>query len=176
MKQMWRLNVLALLLAGTVLTSGCDKAPVLAKGDLSPEFVLEDLHGQSLPFPKALAGNPVVIRFWADWCPSCRKEMKVLDAHYQQRKEKGLRVLAVNVGQDRATAQRFVDAQSLTFDVLLDGSSEVARRYGVNALPMTYLVDAGGKILGKIIGETDEKTLVSQLDRLTGTGSGSPPP
>ncbi|MBF0260352.1 MAG: redoxin domain-containing protein [Magnetococcales bacterium] len=156
--------VTGLLLAGAL--TGCEKAPVLAKGDPAPPFQLETLRGPALSIPDGVTGYPVVVRFWADWCPSCRSEMAVLEKQYQQRKKMGLRVVAVNVGQERATAQRFADEFALTYDMLLDGSSQVARRYGVNALPMTYLIGPDGKIVNKIIGETDEQSLAGQLDRL----------
>lgn len=161
----WMMRMItAVLLAGAL--AGCEKAPVLAKGDPAPPFKLEALRGEALAIPEGVTGHPVVVRFWADWCPSCRAEMAVLEKQYQQRKEKRLRVVAVNVGQDRATAQRFADEFALTYDVLLDGSSQVARRYGVNALPMTYLIGPDGKIINKIIGEIDEKILAGQLDQL----------
>lgn len=165
----WKFLLPVALLSALLIA--CDKAPVLAKGAAAPAFVLEDLQGAQRQFPTEFNQHPVVIRFWADWCASCRSEMVLLDAQYRQRRDKGLQVLAVNVGQDRDTAQRFVSALGVTYGTLLDGHSAVARQYGVIALPTTYLVDRQGKIHTKILGETDAATLSRLLDALMETPS-----
>lgn len=138
---------------------GCEAAPVLQQGSLAPSFTLTRLDGSPLRFPEELAGRPLVIRFWADWCPYCRDEMAGLEQLFQTRQGTGLAILAVNVGQERAVVQRFVDSLGLTYPALLDADSAVTRRYGVIALPTTYLVNRAGRIRSKLLGETDQKTM-----------------
>jgi cytochrome c biogenesis protein CcmG/thiol:disulfide interchange protein DsbE len=147
-----------LLLACLVLLAACggDQAAKLNLGDPAPAFRTQRLDGAAMDFPAAAAGKPLVIRFWADWCKYCEPEMKAIEAVYQRHKGKGLEVFAVNAGQDRATVDAFIKKLGVTYPVLLDEQSAIAKRYGVVGLPTTYFVDAKGVVRGKVIGEADE--------------------
>jgi peroxiredoxin len=147
-----------LLLALIPLLAACGGEPPaqLNLGDAAPAFRTQRLGGGEIDFPAAAAGRPRVIRFWADWCRYCEPEMKAIETVYQRHRSKGLEVFAVNAGQDRATVAAFVNKLGVTYPVLLDEQSAIARRYGVVGLPTTYFVDAGGVVRGKVIGEADE--------------------
>ena len=124
----------------------------------NPAFRAPQLTAGELEFPAAMAGRPLVIRFWADWCKYCEAEMQAIEVVYQRHREKGLNVVAINAGQDRATAAAFVKKIGVTYPVLLDEPSAIAKRYGVVGLPTTFFVDAGGIVRGKIVGEADAAT------------------
>ena len=147
-----------LLLACLVLLAACGGEPAakLNLGDPAPAFRTERLDGGSVDFPAATAGKPLVIRFWADWCKYCEPEMKAIEVVYQRHKGKGLEVLAVNAGQDKPAVAAFIIKLGVTYPVLLDEQSAIAKRYGVVGLPTTYFVDAKGVVRGKVIGEADE--------------------
>lgn len=147
-----------LFLACLVLLAACsgDQAAKLNLGDPAPAFQTQLLDGGNVDFPTAAAGRPLVIRFWADWCRYCEAEMKAIEAVYQRHKGKGLEVFAVNAGQDKAAVAAFAGKLGVTYPVLLDENSAIARRYGVVGLPTTYFVDAKGVVRGKVIGEADE--------------------
>jgi peroxiredoxin len=132
-------------------------------GDLAPKFQTVTVDGKNSAFPDAYAGKPLVIRFWADWCKYCEGEMKAIENVYQRHKGKGLEVLAINAGQDKATIDTFVKKVGFTYPTLLDEKSNIARSYGVVGLPTTYFVDAKGVIRAKIIGEADEATFERQV-------------
>ena len=103
--------------------------------------------------PADAAGKVLAVRFWADWCPYCRKEMAELQPVYARLHARGLQILAVNVAQDRDTVQAFVEPLGIAYPVLLDPDGATARAYGVKALPITWLIDAQGMVRGKIVGE-----------------------
>lgn len=88
--------------------------------------------------------------------------MKAIENVYQRHKGKGLEVLAINVGQDKATIEAFIKKVGFSYPSLLDEKSSIARSYGVVGLPTTYFVDAQGVIRAKIIGEADEATFERQ--------------
>ena len=69
-----------------------------------------------------------------------------------------LTLLAVNVGQDRATAQAFVARLGISYPALIDESAATAKAYGVTALPTTFFVAANGRIHNKLVGEADAAT------------------
>ena len=147
-----------LLLACLVLLAACggEQAAKLNLGDPAPAFRTERLDGGSVDFPAATAGKPLVIRFWADWCKYCEPEMKAIEVVYQRHKDKGLEVFAINAGQDKPAVAAFIKKLGITYPVLLDEQSAIAKRYGVVGLPTTYFVDANGVVRGKVIGEADE--------------------
>lgn len=147
-----------LFLACLVLLTACGGEPAakLNLGDPAPAFATQRLDGGKADFPAAAAGRPLVIRFWADWCKYCEPEMKAIDAVYRRYRDKGLEVFAINAGQDKATVEAFIRKLGVTYPVLLDEQSSIARRYGVVGLPTTYFVDAEGVVRGKVIGEADE--------------------
>jgi cytochrome c biogenesis protein CcmG, thiol:disulfide interchange protein DsbE len=161
-----RLLLLALLLAAC--GEGGTQPP--RNGQPAPAFQAQALAGGWVKAPGDLAGKVVAIRFWADWCPYCRKEMAELQPVYARLRGRGLEILAVNVAQDRDTVRRFVAPLGLNYPVLLDPEGATARAYGVQALPVTWLLDGNGVVRGKIVGEATpqvfERRVVELLNGL----------
>lgn len=135
-------------------------------GEPAPAFQAETLAGARMTVPGALAGKVVAIRFWADWCPYCRKEMADLQPVYAHLHGRGLEILAVNVAQDRDTARRFAEPLGIRYPILLDPEGATARAYGVQALPVTWLVDRHGMVRGKIVGEAAPEVFEAQVGAL----------
>jgi cytochrome c biogenesis protein CcmG/thiol:disulfide interchange protein DsbE len=159
------MRLLTFLLSFALL-AGCgsdNPAVKLNMGDLAPKFQTVTVDGKNVDYFSGYAGKPLVIRFWADWCKYCEGEMKAIESVYQRHKDKGLEVLAINAGQDKATIDAFIKKIGVTYPALLDEKSNIARSYGVVGLPTTYFVDAKGVIRAKIIGEADEATFERQV-------------
>jgi len=135
-------------------------------GDAAPEFPVVRLDGSRAVFPDDYRGQVVALRFWADTCPFCRKEMHAIEGVYQQDHAAGLVILAMNVGQSAQVAERFARSLGITYEVGLDEDAAVARRYGVNGLPMTYFIDRTGKVRNKILGESSTETFEEIADPL----------
>ncbi len=150
-----RYSNIFLMLVVTIIAAGCGSDTAqLAKGEPAPGFELSYLKDGTLTFPDDLKGKVVAIRFWADWCPFCATEMRDIEPLYRQYHEQGLYILAVNVRQDRKTADKFISKLNISYDVLLDIEGEVARSYGVMGLPTTFFVDRSGKLGTKVLGES----------------------
>lgn len=150
------LSILPLIIALLIilLLAGCgEETPKLENGQAAPAFALTDLTGKTWHLPEDLQGQVVALRFWADWCPFCAPEMRAIEPLYQELQAQGLRVLAVNVRQDRETAARFIAGLGISYATLLDEDGAVARQYGVSGLPTTYFIDRAGKIHTRILGE-----------------------
>ena len=158
------MRLFPLLLCLALLSAcGSDKpAAKLNVGDPAPKFVTVTVNGVNVPFSEAYAGKPVVIRFWADWCKYCEGEMKGIEGVYPQLRGKGLEVLAINAGQDKAAIEAFIKKVGFTYPALMDETSAIARSYGVVGLPTTYFVDAQGIVRAKIVGEADAATFERQ--------------
>lgn len=152
-----RVPILLALLLLPLLTGCGSERTTVANEQAAPPFELEELAGGTIALGE-LRGQVVALRFWADWCPFCRREMRELEPVYQHLRARGLEILAVNVGQDRGRVERFVDRVGYSYPTLLDPDSTVARRYGVIAIPVTYFVDREGIVRGRILGESDAAT------------------
>ena len=137
-------------------------------GFLAPDFTLTTTDGERIQL-SALRGQPVVLNFWATWCPPCRAEMPALEALWRSNNSAGLLVLGVDQGESAATVERFArDTVGTTFPLLLDTRREVGAEYGVRALPTTVFIDAEGRIHDiKVGGPLNLASLSGAVDLIT---------
>lgn len=155
-------------LASILLLAACggQDTPTPANGQPAPAFRLVALAGGQIDLPQSLAGKVVALRFWADWCPYCRKEMAELQPVYARLQPQGLEILAVNVAQSPDSVRRFVEPLGIAYPILLDPEGATARAYGVKALPMTWLIDCHGMVRGKIVGEATPEVFERKVREL----------
>ena len=97
----------------------------------------------------------VLLNFWATWCVPCLKEMPDLEKAYQQMGPKKLIVLAVGMGEDKSSIRKFTEKHGFTFPMVADTTLEIARLYGVENIPITYLINPEGVIIGRALGIRD---------------------
>ncbi len=91
-------------------------------------------------------GKVVFLNFWATWCEPCREEMPGMERLHRAYKDRGLVVLAVSLdSQGASVVNPFVRKLGLTFPVALDPKMAVRERYGVWAVPSTFIIDRAGK-------------------------------
>ena len=109
-----------------------------------------------------LRGRPLLVNFWATWCPPCVEELPLLNAFYRQNSTNGWQVLGVAVDQ-AAPVQAFLGRQPLDFPVVLAGLEglNLSRQLGNEAggLPFTVLFDAEGKVRQRKIGKLNAEDL-----------------
>lgn len=156
----------SLALALLALAACEPPSSALRIGSSAPAFTLDRLDSAPVRFPNQYLNQVVAIRFWADWCPSCRSEMTALEPVYRQYRDRGLAILAVNVLQPPELVRPFVKQLGISYEVLLDLQGEVTRQYQVMALPVTYLIDRRGVIRGRIIGEATAEVFSREISGL----------
>lgn len=132
-------------------TSGMIPAP--QTGFLAPDFELSTPAGETIKLSD-LRGQAVLINLWATWCPPCRAEMQTIETVYNEYKDQGFTVLAVNMTyqDDPNAVMPFVDEQRLTFPILLDTTGEMGNAYQLKSLPSSYFIDREGIIQEVVIG------------------------
>lgn len=84
----------------------------------------------------------------------------------QEFKEKGVEILAVNVGEPALTAKKFVERYGLSFPVQLDEHEEVYKAYGVRPIPTTFLIDKNGKVIERVTKGLTEKEITEMMRRI----------
>lgn len=120
----------------------------------TPDFTLSTPDGKKLSL-KDFRGKVVFLNFWASWCVPCREEMPAMEKLYQEYKDKGFVVLAVNLKDNKHDAIKFVKELKLTYPIALDPDGNVGNLYGAWGLPTSYLIDADGKGLARGWGPAD---------------------
>jgi cytochrome oxidase Cu insertion factor (SCO1/SenC/PrrC family) len=133
-----------------------------AVGGKAPGFTLSSTDGSTASLAD-YAGKPVVINFWATYCPPCKAEMPLLQKDVGP---SGARLVLINEGDGRDAARSFLRALGIHQAALLDTDLSVGRAYGVSALPMTVFVRADGTIDRRQIGQLDERVLAAELSNL----------
>ena len=142
------LAVLLLLL----LAQGAGRA-----GDQMPAstFTLKSLKGENVSLDH-YRGKYVLLNFWATWCGPCKVEMPSLEALYQRFRSEKFDVIAVSNDMfGEKVVRPYIEANNLSFTVLLDQQLKVSHQYGVVTLPTTFLIDPEGNIIGALRGAED---------------------
>jgi thiol-disulfide isomerase/thioredoxin len=145
-------------LSGRSSSGAADQADALGLWQLAFDRPL----GGSLAL-KAFKGHPLVVNFWATWCPPCVEELPMLEAFYQANRERDWAVIGLAVDQPSAV-NRFLSTMPLSFPIGLAGleGTELSRKWGnlTGGLPFTVLLDSDGSIVQRKMG----KLLASDLD------------
>ncbi len=144
---------LAAVVAAALVLTGAN-AVLAAKTDEAPDFTLPNLVGEDVTLTELLTDGPVVLDFWATWCKPCIKGFPQLQEIFDSYRNCGLNVLAVSIDGPRSMSRvgAFIKSKGHTFEVVLDPSQKVARKYHVSAVPRTVLIDTDGSVLFTVTG------------------------
>jgi thiol-disulfide isomerase/thioredoxin len=102
-----------------------------------------------------LKGRVVLVNFWATWCDPCRAEMPSFERLRAKLHGRPFEVLTVNFGENPERIREFLERQRIDLPVLLDRDKEAAAAWHAGGLPMTFLVDARGRVRYSAFGESD---------------------
>lgn len=118
-------------------------------GDVAPAFEIRGYAGSSPVRLDAFRGHPIVLNFWASWCPPCRAEAAILNAAYLTYRSKGVVFIGIDMPNDTwRDSGAFLSRHRLSYPVGRDERGTVADAYRVTSLPTTYLISADGRIHG----------------------------
>jgi cytochrome c biogenesis protein CcmG/thiol:disulfide interchange protein DsbE len=136
--------------------------PALADMQTAPDFTLADAQGQQVSLAD-FKGRPLILHFWATWCPYCKKLQPGLEALAQEFEGEGLVLLGVSFREDEGTnPQEVLAERGHTFKTLVKGI-EVSRIYGVRGTPTTLFIDSAGNIVGTTNTSAPDDPLLRQL-------------
>jgi cytochrome c biogenesis protein CcmG, thiol:disulfide interchange protein DsbE len=140
--------------------------PAVADDEVLPEIEVTDFAGQQLSLAD-LAGEPLVVNFWASWCPPCIAEMPDLEAVHALADDR-VRFVGVNTQDTEERAAQLVEQTGVTYDLVRDPEGELFQAFGVLGMPSTFYVDAAGVIVGRHTGLLSREMLVDDLARHLG--------
>lgn len=136
---------------------------IAAPGEAAPPFSSFNLEGKEIRLTD-YEGRGVILNFWASWCNPCINELPLLNEAY---KLAGVEMLAVNVGENKETVQKFVDRYELEFPIVLDNELRIQHKYRVVGMPLTVLIDKDGNILERHEGElTEMEDILRLMDQI----------
>ena len=144
------------------------RTPPPKVGARAPAFDLARLDGKGKVSLASLRGKTVVLNFWASWCDPCKREAPALEKLWQDYRGKGVVVLGVDTGPDaKSDGRRFAAAHRLTYPIVFDPNALVAANsYDVAGLPVTYVLDRQGRVVGGgVLGPISDKGFANAFRR-----------
>lgn len=169
----------ALLLALLISASACSTAPVaegctssgfLSEGDKLPDCSFDLLDGSSSAALSDFRGQPLLLNFWASWCPSCVREIPALDAFasaHPEVKIVGMDVVGIK-GETLQAGREYFDRLGAGYPSLVDSEGLLYSHFGSVSrpvMPLTVAVDAQGVIKARRFGEVDEAILLDLVEQ-----------
>jgi peroxiredoxin len=144
------LTALAILMA--VLLSGC--RPVPAEGR-APDFRLPDLAGNQVSLRRLLQDGPVLVNFWASWCPPCVRKLPELEQLHQEFTGRRFTILGISLDANPDDARAFLARQPVSFPIVFDAGGTVAGAFEVRGIPTSVLIGRDGAILLRTVGHSE---------------------
>ena len=129
-------------------------------GYRAPEFEMLGTDGN--PLRLCDFDRPILLNFWNTGCKPCRDEMRYLQKVYDEGRDEGLLVLAVNIGQSPTSIESFMEANDLHLPVLFDTNAFIARQYQIQYLPTSFFIDTDCTSQEKVIGSFPNKAAIEK--------------
>ncbi len=120
---------------------------------VDPDFKLPDLQGRHFSL-QDYRGKPVIVNFWATWCPPCRAELPSMNRAWKKISGE-IAMIAINVGEDEETIKRFLQDYPIDFQLLLDKNASSIQQWPVRGLPTSFVISPQGNIHYQAIGERE---------------------
>jgi cytochrome c biogenesis protein CcmG, thiol:disulfide interchange protein DsbE len=162
----------AVLAVGLLLGSGLGNRNALATSPLvrspAPAFTLPGLDGRKASTVRLadLRGQVVVVNFWASWCTECHVEQAALNRTWERFRDSGVVVVGVDFEDATGDARQYVASTGAGYPMVVDATSATALDYGVRGVPETFVIDARGRIVDRVVGPATSSRLASTLTRL----------
>src|SRR5580658_9964022 len=132
--------------------------------ELAPRFHAKTLEGEQFS-NDSIKGKVVLFQFWTTWCPYCKSEESLVNDLTTEFSEKGLIVLAIDVGESKKVVQQYLKDHPRKCRIVMTGDTNLAAMYAANRYPIYVVVDRVGKIVDTARGASGERRLRRSLSR-----------
>ena len=179
MQHRFRLRTAGLGLAMALVAAACaggaadsttparsdETAAVQPEGDPVPTIEFERFSGQSATLA-AYDGKPLVLNFWASWCPSCVAEMSAAFRPAQLALGQDVAFLGMNIADERDRALELVEETAAIFDLAEDVDGALYTELGGLGMPFTVFISAGGRVVDVHNGPLTEGQLTDRINEV----------
>ena len=155
-------------MAGPVAATSATAADPASSPRINVPALIANL--EFLDTKPALVGHPLLIEFWATWCPPCRASIAHLNELERKYHGRGLGIVGIT-GEDQATVERFRAGTPMDYPVALDTGQAVAAEFQVETIPQAWLLDSSGRVIwsGHPM-QLDEQTIALALTTRPASG------
>jgi len=139
------------------ISSACDTFGIqrFEEKKIAPPFTLKSLEGNPISLGD-FKGKPVLLIFWATWCPTCREELPLLEKLSDGKRDQLAILLIVIDGEREKKARKIIKENKITLPVALLLKENVMDTYGIKGwIPIAVFIDGTGSIVGKTVGSKD---------------------
>ena len=132
----------------------------------APDFTVTATDGTEVTL-SSMKGKPVILNFWASWCPPCQKEMPDLQKQFEIHGDTiAFMMVDLTDGQQetKESAQSFIEKNKYTFPIYFDETGKASTAYSIASIPMTFFINREGNIVKSVNGMLTEKTLLEGIE------------
>lgn len=158
--------LLALAAIVGIIGPQCTAMPSPLEGKAAPTFSLKLMDGGVFNLEEHLGKRPIVLDFWAVWCPPCREAIPKVASALNEFKGKDVVILTVNLGDSAESIAAFLESKSVQVPVALDEDNAVGGLYHVRSIPTMVFIGRDGKVSQVTVGSLPENTLHSAIAAL----------
>lgn len=115
-------------------------------------------------------GKPVIVNFWASWCVDCKIETPLLASWYKQQHGR-VNLVGLDENDTAAKALAFAQAKGIMYPIGFDPLLNAAGSYGVNGLPQTFFLNAGHRVVERVLGAVTKAELAQGLSLMNASGT-----
>lgn len=137
-------------------------------GQVAKDFTVIDVDGKEVSLSD-FKGKPVVVNFWASWCPPCKVEMPYFNDVYKELGDEVQFMMVNLVDGSRETvdtAKAFIKDNGYEFPVFFDTDQNAAIAYGIYSIPTSIFIDAEGKVVRSITGTMTKADLLAEIENI----------
>lgn len=149
-------------------TGTAETTSTAATGLAAPDTVITAFDGTSVALSD-YSGSPVVVNFWASWCPSCVAELGAAIQPAFEAVGADVSFVGVNIQDERTAALDLIEETGVEFDLAVDQDGDLFLAFGAIGMPFTALIDADGRVVARHNGPLTESQLLDLIEGAFGT-------
>ena len=131
--------------------------------NFAPDFSLESIDGGNITLSQYRGEKPVILDFFATWCPNCQRDMPRLSRWYDEKYKDKVEVIGINLRENKGKVKDFTESYGISFPIVFDPRGQVAQVYGIRFTNTHYLINKEGVLVREIPGDIKESDIKSLL-------------
>lgn len=131
----------------------------------APGFTITTFEGTKISLAD-FKGKPVVLNFWASWCPPCKAEAPLLEYTWRAYKDRGVVFIGVDLQDKLEDALAYIREFNITYPNGPDPTGEISINYGVSGLPVTFFISKEGEIVRRWVGALERSVIISAIEEI----------